>query len=84
MFTQVQCRIYIVISTAQTDLGLISRLFSLKINKLPIFSEINQGWQYLKIVFIRPNELNVNFPLCSKPLTDPTTTNIKTCIITQA
>ena len=34
-----------VISTAQTDLGLRSRTFSLKINKLPTFSEINQGWQ---------------------------------------
>ena len=35
---------YIVISTVQTDLGLISRTFSLKINKSPTFSEINQGW----------------------------------------
>ena len=41
---------YIVIPTAQTDLGLRSRTFSLKINKLPTFSEINQVWQYLKIV----------------------------------
>ena len=33
----------IVFSTAKTDLGLRSRTFSLKINKLPTFSEINQG-----------------------------------------
>ena len=33
---------YIVISTAQTDLGLRSRTFSLKFIKLPTFSEINQ------------------------------------------
>ena len=38
---------YIVISTAQTDLGLRSRTFSLKINELPTFSEIIQAWQYL-------------------------------------
>ena len=50
MFTQVQRRTYIVISTAQTDLGFGSRTFSLKINNLPTFSEINQGWQCLKIV----------------------------------
>ena len=37
--------LYIVISTAQTDLGLISRTFSLKINRFSTFSEINQGWQ---------------------------------------
>ena len=43
---------YIVISTAQTDLGLRSRTFALKINKLPTFSEISQAWQCLKIVFI--------------------------------
>ena len=41
---------YIVISNAQTDLGLRSRTFCLKINKLPIFSEITQSWQCLKIV----------------------------------
>ena len=35
----------------QTDLGLRSRTFSLKINKLPTFSEITQAWQCLKIVF---------------------------------
>ena len=58
---------YIVISTAQTDLGLISRTFSLKMNKLPAFSEINQGWRYLNIVFIRSDELNFNFTLYSKP-----------------
>ena len=41
---------YIVISTAQTDLGLKSGTFSLKINKLPTFSEITPAWQCLKIV----------------------------------
>ena len=34
---------YIVISTAQTDLGLRSRTFSLKIDTLPTFSEIIQA-----------------------------------------
>ena len=33
----------IVISIAQTDLGLRCRTFSLKISKLPIFSEITQA-----------------------------------------
>ena len=33
------------ISTAQTDLGLRSRNFSLKIEKLPTLPEITQGWQ---------------------------------------
>ena len=37
--------------TAQSDLGLISRTFSLK-NKFPSFSEISQGWQCLKIVYM--------------------------------
>ena len=32
-----------VISTAQADLGLRFRTFSLKINKLPTFSEIIQA-----------------------------------------
>ena len=41
------------ISTAQTDLGLRSRTFSLQINKLTTFSEITQVWQCLNIVFIR-------------------------------
>ena len=41
----------------QTELGLRSRTFSLKINKLPTFSEITQAWQCLKIVFIRSDEL---------------------------
>ena len=41
------------ISTTQTDLGPRSRTLSLKINKLPTFSEINQEWQCLKIVFIQ-------------------------------
>ena len=51
------CRVtYIVISTAQTDLGLRPRTFSLKINKLATFSEITQVWQCLKIVFIRSDE----------------------------
>ena len=49
---QVQCTY-----TAQTDLGLISGTFSLKINKFPTFSEINQWWQCLKIVFIWSDEL---------------------------
>ena len=44
------------ISTAQTDLSLSSRTFSLKINKLPTFSEITQAWQCLKIVFIWSDE----------------------------
>ena len=39
----------------KTDLGLRSRTFSLKINKLPTFSEITQA-QCLKIVFLRPDE----------------------------
>ena len=47
--------LYIVISTAQTDLGLRSETFSRKINKLPTFSEITQAWQCL-IVFIWPYE----------------------------
>ena len=47
---------YIVISTAQTDLGLVSRTFSLKMN-VSTFSEINQGWRCLKIVFIWSDEL---------------------------
>ena len=37
--------------------GLIPKIFSLKINKLPTFSEISQGWQCLKIVFIWSDEL---------------------------
>ena len=40
----------------KTDLGLISRTFSLKINKLTTFSEITQVWQCLNIVFIRSDE----------------------------
>ena len=54
----------------QTNLGLRSRTFSLKLNKLPTFSEITQAWQCLKIVFILSDEfhiLNFNFKLCSKP-----------------
>ena len=43
-----------VISTALTDLGLRARTF---LNKLPLFSEINQAWQGLKIGFIRSDEL---------------------------
>ena len=39
----------------------------MKINKFPTFSEINQGWQFLKIVFIQSDELNFNFTLYSKP-----------------
>ena len=47
------------VQTAQTDLSLISRTFSLKINrpKFRTFSELNQGWQCLKIVFIWSDEL---------------------------
>ena len=43
---------HIVFSTAQTDLGLRSRTFSPKINKLPTFSEMTQESQWVKIVFI--------------------------------
>ena len=53
-------RTYFVISTAQTDIGLISRTFSLKINKLPTFSEITQAWQCLKIVFIWSDEFQLH------------------------
>ena len=45
------------ISTAQTDIGLRSRTFSLYINKLTTFSEISQAWQCLKIVFILSDQL---------------------------
>ena len=76
---QVHWRTYIVISTAQTHLGLRSRTFSLKINKLPTFCEINQGWQCLKIVFIWSNELNFNFIIFQTLDTDPNTPNTKTC-----
>ena len=44
------------ISTAQSDLGLRPRTFSLKINKFPTFSEITEAWQCLKIVFIWSDE----------------------------
>ena len=40
----------------KNDLGLRSRTFSLKIKKLPRFSEITQAWQCLKIVFIQSDE----------------------------
>ena len=46
----------VVISTVQADLGLRSRTFSVKINKLPTFSEITRPWQCLKIVFIWSDE----------------------------
>ena len=46
----------LVTSTAQTDLGLRYRTFSLKKNWLITFSEITQAWQCLKIVFIRSDE----------------------------
>ena len=39
----------IYISTAQTDLGLRSSTYSLKINKLPTFPEITQAWQCLRL-----------------------------------
>ena len=45
------CPVNIVISTAQTDLGLRSRTFSLKLNKLP--TSLKGG----KIVFKRSDEL---------------------------
>ena len=48
-------------STVQTDLGLRSRTFSLKINKLPKFADINQGWQCLKIAFISEFQLHIIF-----------------------
>ena len=41
---------------AQTDLGLISRTFSLKNNNLPAFSEIIQVSQWVKMVFIWSDE----------------------------
>ena len=47
---------YIAISTAQTDLGLRSRIFSLNLIRVITFSEITQAWQCLKIVFIRSDE----------------------------
>ena len=54
-YLQYTCRVtYTVISTAQTDLSL--RTFSLKINKLPTFSEITQAWKCLKIAFIQSDE----------------------------
>ena len=40
---------YIVILTAQTDLGLCPRTFSLQINMLITFSEITQAWQCLRL-----------------------------------
>ena len=50
-----------VISTARTDLGLRSRPFSLKINKLPTFSEITEAWQCLKIVFTLSDSSHTEF-----------------------
>ena len=38
--------------TAQNDISQTCRTFSLKINKLPTFSEINQVFQCLTVVFI--------------------------------
>ena len=55
--------IYIVISTAQTNLGLRSRTFSLKINKLITFSKIAQVWQCLKIVFYGQMSSHTEFQL---------------------
>ena len=40
----------------KTDSGLRPITFSLKINKLPTFSEITQAWQCLKLVFILSHE----------------------------
>ena len=47
---------YIVISTAQTDLGMRYRTFSKTIDQLITFSEITQAWQCLMIVFTRSDE----------------------------
>ena len=45
------------ISTAKTDLGVISRTFSLKNNTFSTFFAINKGWQCVEIVFICSDEL---------------------------
>ena len=50
--------------TAQTDSGIRSRTFSLKINELPTCSEINQGWQYRPYLYC---QIMSTFTLCSKP-----------------
>ena len=44
------------ISPARTDISMRSITFSLKVFKLPTFSEITQVYQYLKIVFIWSDE----------------------------
>ena len=51
-----------VISTAQTDLGLRSRTFSLKIN-VAYISEITQTWQCLKIVLYGQMSSHTEFQL---------------------
>ena len=55
-----------VISTTQTDLGLRSRTFSQKINKLPTFSEITRlsGKHCVYLVKL-VQLLNFNYPLHS-------------------
>ena len=43
-------------TSSQTYLGPRPRTFSLKIKKMPTFSENTQTWQFMKIVFIRSGE----------------------------
>ena len=45
----------LVISTAQADIGLKSRNFSLKINKLSTYSEITHVWQKPLKLFLLGN-----------------------------
>ena len=54
---------YIVISTAQTDLGLRFGTFSLKINNLPTFSEITQAWQCFKLCLYGQMSSHTEFQL---------------------
>ena len=58
---------YIVISTAQTDLGLRSRPFCLKINKLATFLKSIKAWQCLKIVGQMSSHTEFHIHTCSKP-----------------
>ena len=65
-----------------TDLGLISRTFSLKINKFPSFSELSQGSQCLKIGLYGQMSSHTEFQLYIMFYAldiDPTIPNIKTC-----
>ena len=54
---------YIVISTAQTDLGLRSRTFSLIIIYLITFSEITQAWQCLRLCLYGQMSSHAEFQL---------------------